>query len=156
MNMKTLSRNILYVDEFEANDARHRDVSLRTGSAGWLYAGDDGSLRNEVRLTLSPNSTHALIGHGVVDALNELPLQGRLGTGMEVLIPPAQLDSARELFYRADTKTYGASHEFVVDAHEGVEYRLRIDNREYQNTLSELQYLLRRASHDGMAIWLMI
>ena len=75
---------------------------------------------------------------------------------MEVLIPPAELDAAQQLFYRADTKTYGESYEFVVDAQRQIEYRIRIDNREYQNTLSGVQYLLRTASHEGMAVWLLI
>jgi len=147
-------------------------ISLRSGSAGCVYAGNDGGFATDLRIELSANATHALIGHGVVDALNELPLEGRLGNGLEVLIPPAQLDAARQLFYLADEKTYGRSYEFVVDPDvdsddinrraspddvEGdVEYRIRIDNREYQNTLSGLQYLLRTAAHEGMAVWLII
>jgi hypothetical protein len=97
------------------------------------------------------------MGHGVLDQLNELPLQGRLGDGMQVLIPPGQLEPARLLFYRADEQTYAGRFEFAVGSQvDGVEYRIRIDNREYQHTLSGLQYLLRTASHDGLAVWITI
>lgn len=171
--MKKSSARIQYLNE---EQAAVTGISLRSGSAGCVYAGNDGGFATDLRIELSANATHALIGHGVVDALNELPLEGRLGNGLEVLIPPAQLDAARQLFYRADEKTYGRSYEFVVDpavdsndnnlratsqnvdanANANVEYRIRIDNREYQNALSGLQYLLRTASHEGMAVWLII
>ena len=89
--------------------------------------------------------------------MNELPLQGRLDTGLQVVIPPAQLESARQVFYQADEQTYGRSYEFAVgEAVDGVSYRIRIDNREYQHTLSGLQFLLRTASHDGVAAWITI
>ena len=133
---------------------------LRSGSAGFVRPTAAGDFESESRLRLSANSTHALMGHGVVASLNQLPLQGRLGTGMQVLIPPGQLEPARLLFYRADEKTYGRNYEFEVGGQEhrdpGVEYRIRIDNREYQQTLSGLQYLLRTASHDGLAAWITI
>jgi len=139
-------------------------AALRRGEVGCLYLGSDGNLVSETRLRLSANSTHALMGHGVIDALNELPLEGRLGGGLQVLIPPSQLEPARRLFYLADVKTYGETYEFVLgigsdrdSAHQDeVEYRIRIDNREYQNTLSGLQYLLRIASREGMAVWMTI
>ena len=135
-------------------------AALRRGEVGCLFPGSGGTFVSETRLRLSANSTHALMGHGVIDALNELPLEGRLGSGLQVLIPPAQLEPARRLFYLADEKTYGGTYEFVlgIDTHRGdeVEYRIRIDNREYQNTLSGLQYLLRIASGEGMAVWMTI
>ena len=135
-------------------------AALRCGKVGCLFASSDGKMVSDTRLRLSANSTHALIGHRVVDALNELPLKGRLGSGLQVLIPPPQLEPARRLFYLADAKTYGGSYEFVLgidsDREDAVEYRIRIDNREYQNTLSSLQYLLRTASRDGMAVWMTI
>lgn len=132
-------------------------VSLSFGAAGFIVPATDGSLVVDTRLRLSANSTHALLGHGVLDLLNELPLQGRLGTGLQVVIPPAQLEPARQVFYGADEQTYGRSYEFAVgEAVDGVEYRIRIDNREYQHTLSGLQFLLRTASHDGLAAWITI
>ncbi len=132
---------------------------LLRGFAGYVRPLADGRFESEPRLQLSANSTHALIGHGVVDALNELPLQGRLGNGSPVLVSPSQLDPARVLFYRADATTYGKHYEFVVGTGldgERVEYRIRIDNREYQQTLSGLQYMFRTASVDGLAAWLKI
>lgn len=154
--MKNQLRRVLYIDDLHEQSEPHRAVSLRTGSAGFVFATDDGGFRNDLRLELSANSTHALIGHGVVDALNDLSLHGRVGTGMEVLIPPSELEAVQRLFYRADAKTYGANYEFVVESRAEVEYRIRIDNREYQNTLSGMQYLLRTAAHEGMAAWLLI
>ena len=129
------------------------------GEAGCIWFRDDGSLERDTRVWLSANSTHALLGHGVVDALNELLLEGRLGDGCETLIPPAALDEARSLFYAADRQTYAASYEFVVAtqrAPEPVEYRVRIDNREYQSCLAELTYLTSTASREGLAVWMRI
>jgi hypothetical protein len=130
---------------------------FRSGQAGCVWLAADGSLERDTRVRLSANSTHALLGHGVVDALNELPLEGRLGDGRETLFPPASLDGARRLFLQADRKTYGASHEFVVATQrvpEPVEYRVRIDNREYQACLAELTYLTSTASREGLAVWM--
>jgi hypothetical protein len=132
---------------------------FRIGEAGCVWVGADGSLERDTRVRLSANSTHALLGHGVVAALNELPLEGRLGDGCETLIPPASLDRARLLFQEADRKTYGASYEFVVATQRDpapVEYRVRIDNREYQGCLAELTYLASTASREGMAVWMQI
>ncbi|MCP5039825.1 MAG: hypothetical protein GY944_02270 [bacterium] len=146
------------VEYLTEGDSQLAAAPLLLGEAGFVYAGADGNLVSELRMRLSANTTHALLGHGVVAALNELPLQGRLGSGMQVLIPPRALDSACGLFYRADEKTYGRRYEFVLGtAHGGqIEYRIRIDNREYQHSLSELQFLLRTAAHEGMAAWLQI
>jgi hypothetical protein len=139
-------------------------VALRCGEVGCLYLGADENWVSETRLQLSANSTHALIGHGVIDALNELPIEGQLGGGLQVLIPPSQLEAARRLFYLADARTYGGSHEFVLgtasdpeeDGEARVEFRIRIDIREYQITLSGLQYQFRIASREGAAIWIQI
>lgn len=135
-------------------------VAWRTGEAGFVYPDPavEGQLVAERRIALSANTTHALLGHGVVDELNRLPLQGRLGSGLQVLIPPPQLEPVRDVLYKADDKTYGAAYEFEIasDAQAGIEYRIRIDNREYQHTLSGLQFLLRTAANEGMAAWLRI
>ena len=93
-----------------------------------------------------------MIGHGVVDALNALPIEGRVGDGEDALIPPAVLEDACSLFYEADRKTYGAIYEFVVATRlesELVEYRVRVDNREYQAALSRLTFLTSTASREG-------
>ena len=130
-----------------------------TGAAGCLWLGPDGSLETDARVQLSANATHAMIGHGVVDALNSLPIEGRVGDGEDALIPPSVLEDACSLFYEADRKTYGAIYEFVVATtlgSEPVEYRIRIDNREYQATLSRLTFLTSTASRDGVAVWIRI
>ena len=144
----------LLADQFEVPPEPYR-----TGQAGSVWLTEDGALEQDVRVRLSANSTHALLGHGVVDALNELPLEGRLGDGQATLIPPPTLDSVRSIFYAADRKTYGASYEFVVETAEtcaDTQYRIRIDNREYQAALSELTYLVSTASREGRAVWIRI
>jgi hypothetical protein len=132
---------------------------FRTGEAGTVRLGEGGAIESDTRVVLSANSTHALLGHGVVDALNRLPLQGVVGSGLDVLIPQSQLDRAQRLFYEADRKTYARSWEFVAgrtgDA-APVEYRVRIDNREYQSTLARLTFLLGSAGREGWAVRLRI
>ncbi|MDJ0849074.1 MAG: hypothetical protein QNK04_11905 [Myxococcota bacterium] len=135
------------------------EAPFRTGEAGHVWVGSDGGVETDVRVELSANSTHALIGHGVVDELNRLPLDGRLGEGLQVLFPPAVLDEARAVFSRADRRTYGGTWEFVagvVDEPEPVEYRVRVHNREYQVTLARLSYLVSTASREGHAAWIRI
>ncbi len=147
---------VVYLDP-EAHDAPR--PPLRTGEAGLLSAAGDDQLESEVRLRLSPNSVHALLGHGVVDRLNRLPLEGTIGEGVPAVIPPAALEGARGVFYDADRNTYGGSWEFVVGQGDGpvaVEYRLRIDNREYQVTLVRLADLATQASRHGHAVWIQI
>jgi len=131
---------------------------FRAGEAGTTWIGSDGQIEMESRVLLSTNSTHALIGHGVLGELNRLPIEGHLGRGLEVLLPPASLEPALAVFYAADRKTYGARYEFVAEQSEEpcIEYRIRIDNREYQRTLSRLQFLVSSASRDGRAVWIRI
>jgi hypothetical protein len=129
----------------------------RTGEAGNAWLGESGRLETDTRVRLNANSAHALLGHGVVDALNELPLEGRLGTGQPVVVPPAVLDDARRVFIEADRQTYGARYEFVAgtsEQPEPIEFRIRIDNREYQSTLARLTHLASQASREGRAVWL--
>lgn len=148
----------MHVEYLGEDDLEVLAAPLRRGRAGFVVAGADGNFVTQTRMQLSANTTHALIGHGVVAALNELPLQGRLGRGLQVLIPPSQLEPAARLFYHADTRTYGAQYEFAigVSSDGAVEYRIRIDNREYQHALSGLQFLLRSAAHEGTGAWLQI
>lgn len=141
----------------ETSDAARR--FLWAGEAGLLSLTDDGGFETDVRVQLSPNSAHALIGHGVVDLLNALPLEGTLGSGAPAVVPPAALEAAREIFYEADRKTYGGRWDFPVGREDGpdpVEYRLRIANREYQVTLVRLVDLATRASRYGHAVWLQL
>lgn len=132
---------------------------FRTGEAGSLEVDDSGHPEPRAEVRLSANSVHALLGHGVADELNALPLEGRIGSGLDALIPLSSLDAARRILYEADRKTYGASFEFVVERREApdpVEYRVRIDNREYQVSLARLQTLCTRAGRSGQGVWIRI
>ena len=132
---------------------------FRTGSAGFLRMTADGDFETETRLEISGNSTHALIGHGVVDALNDLGLEGTIGGGIPAVIRPTLVEAARSILYEADRKTYGGSWEFVVHREEGdspVEYRVAVANREYQVSLVRLVDVLNQASRIGEAVWIEI
>jgi hypothetical protein len=93
----------------------------------------------------------------VLDALNQLPLElGRLGEGRDVLVPQAALDDVADILTDADRKTYGARYEFVVARAEGAEWRIRIENREYQRALARLRDLVVQAGRQGFAVWFRI
>lgn len=130
---------------------------FRTGTGGHLWLADDGAFERDTRVGISSNTTHAMLGHGVVDALNRLPLMGELGNGRDTVIPQAELRAAAVILYEADRNTYGGEWEFEVglDA-SGTLYRVRIDNREYQSGLLRLTDLLNAASRIGYAVWLRI
>jgi len=148
---------IVYVDP-SAPETEGREW-LRSGAAGFVWLGARGDLESDTRGELSANTTHALRGHGVVDALNALELEGRVGGGVEAVVPPAALDPARSVFVDADRTTYGAAHEFVVarrDLPDRTEYRIRIDNREFQIALARLTVLATQASREGKALWIRI
>jgi hypothetical protein len=129
---------------------------FRSGEAGHGRIDSDGDLRSESRVTIGANAYHALQGHEVLSRLNELPLDGGpVGSGLEAWIRPSASEDAAQIFYEADRKTYGARYEFVVghqDIPVAIEYRIRIDNRAYQGTLSQLQFLATTASRHGWAI----
>jgi hypothetical protein len=132
---------------------------FRTGEAGTVDVDASGHLETRSQVALSANTVHALLGHGVVEEINALPIEGRVGNGLEALIPPSSLDAARTIFYEADRCTYGGIWEFVVDGSgepESVEYRVRVDNREYQAGLARLQYLFTLAGRQGLAVWIRI
>jgi len=130
---------------------------FRTGAGGRVWLGERGELETDERVQLSANTVHALEGHGVLAQLNRLPLElGALGGGREVLVPQAALDAAAEILTEADRTTYGALHEFVVARENGAEYRVRIENREYQRALARLRDLIVAASRQGFAVWLRI
>jgi hypothetical protein len=129
------------------------------GEAGHVWVDASGDLQTDTRVALSPNTTHALLGHRVVAELNRLDLDGTLGGGLDVLVRPPRLDAVADVLYEADRTTYGALYEFVVSrdqGHPGLEVRLRIDNREYQRSLARLQFLITTASREGRAVRLRI
>lgn len=129
---------------------------LRVGEAGWVWENEVSELATNTRVRLSPNSTHALLGHGVVDALNRLDLElGPIGSGRDALIPQAAIEEASVILYEADRKTYGRVWEFPFAEDPGPpprQLRLRINNREYQRSLAQLQDLVRGASRSGYAV----
>jgi hypothetical protein len=130
---------------------------FRSGAGGHVWLGEGGAFERDTRVRISPNTTHALLGHGVVEALNRLPLMGELGNGLETVIPQAELRAAAEILYEGDRKTYGGTWEFEVGFDtSGTLYRIRIDNREYQSGLLRLTDLLNAASRIGYAVWLRI
>lgn len=145
-----------YLDRSEFDDP---PPPYRSGTAGFVRVGSDGHFEMETRVRISGNSTHALIGHGVVDALNELDIEGTIGTGAPALFRPSLLDGARSILYEADRKTYGGAWEFVVHREEGsevVEYCVAVVNREYQVTLVRLIDVFHQASRVGEAVWIEI
>ena len=130
---------------------------FRTGAGGRVWLSERGELETDERVRLSANTVAALEGHGVLRELNRLPLEmGKLGEGREVLVPQAALDDVADVLTEADRKTYGAVYEFTVarDAH--AEYRVRIDNREYQRALARLRDLVVAAGRQGFAVWLRV
>jgi hypothetical protein len=130
---------------------------FRTGAGGRVWLSERGELETDERVRLSANTVHALEGHGVLSELNRLPLEmGKLGVGREVLLPQAALDDAAEILTEADRKTYGAIWEFVIARDARVEYRVRIENREYQRALARLRDLVVAAGRQGFAVWLRI
>lgn len=131
------------------------------GEAGPVVVLGDGDWSAETEVSIGPNSHCALLNHGVATMLNEISgIEGSVGNGLDALVPPAVAEAAARVFYEADRKTYGALYDFVAFAgSEGPEcvcYRIAIDNREYQRTLSQLQFLCTTAARHGHGIRLRI
>jgi len=115
---------------------------------------DDGEPTTRTRVAIAANSLHALYGHGVVDALNRLALAaGPIAPGRDAVLRPGAVSEASRVLYEADRTTYGRTFEFAVEGGDrAVAYRIAIDNREYQRTLSRLQYLVVMAGREGRAV----
>ena len=93
----------------------------------------------------------------MVDQLGQLDFAiGPLTPGRNAVLSPAAIDEAAYILYEADRKTYGTTWEFAIGRGQGpdpsqpVEYRIRIDNREYQRTLARLQFLVTTAGRLGL------
>jgi len=140
----------IYYDH-SASDSEQ--VGFRSGDAGFVMPDAAwGFVTNSV-VAIGPNALHALEQHGVVDALNALEFQtGSIAPGRDAVLRPAALDAAAHILYEADRKTYGRTWEFVIGRRDGWEYRIVIDNRGYQRTLSQLQFLVTSASRQGFAV----
>jgi hypothetical protein len=142
----------LRAEEFDAPPA-----PFRVGAGGRVWMSERGELETDERVRISANTIAALQGHGVLEELNRLPLEmGKLGEGREVLVRQAALDDVADILTEADRKTYGAQYEFAVARDAQAEYRVRIDNREYQRALARLRDLVVQAGRHGFAVWLRI
>ena len=151
--MKSIVRRVLLSSE----DFDDPPAPFRTGAAGEVRLDAEGAFALEERLRISANSLHAMVGHGVVERLNALPLEGTLGAGAPSLIRPSVVGDARRVLYEADATSYGGAWEFLVHRDEGppiTEYRVAGVNREYQLTLVRLIDILHRAGRHGEAVWL--
>lgn len=129
---------------------------FRSGEASHVVALPDGAFETRATVEIGPNSLHALVEHGVATELARLPLVvGPLEPGRDAVLRPTALSDAAHILYEADRRTYGRNWEFVI-GHDGaadpIEYRIAIDNREYQRTLSRLQYLVTMASRSGYGV----
>lgn len=126
---------------------------FRCGEVGVVWLSDEGFLETDTRVMLGPNSYHSLVAHGVVEALGKLLLElGPLEPGSEAVLAPASMPAAIHLFYEADRETYGVSHDLLVARAWGSpprDYRIAVDNREYQRTLSKLQFVASEAGRMG-------
>lgn len=150
---RSLQVRVVY---YEHGTAGLPQPGFRSGAADRVVVGADGLAEPERAVLIPPNSLHALLGHGVVRELGRLPLvYGTLEARGEAVLRPTALSDASRILYEADRMTYGATHEFLAHETRGpspVQYRIVIDNREYQRTLARLQYLVTLAGREGYAV----
>lgn len=148
-----MSSRVFYYDPRSHGAKRDPASPFRFGEVGAVWLSQDGYLETDTRVALGPNTYHSLVAHGVVAALAALPLEmGPLAPGSEAVLAPASVPAAMRLFYEADRQTYGAEHDLLVAAAWGdppADYRIAVDNREYQRTLSKLQFVASEASRMG-------
>ena len=130
------------------------------GEAGPVIVAASGEWTAETEVLIGPNTHCALVNHGVTAMLNAIAgIEGTVGSGRDALVPPAAAEDAARVFYEADRKTYGARYDFLALAQEVpsvVHYRVAIDNREYQRTLSQLQFLATTAARHGHGLRLRV
>lgn len=153
-----MSRKVVY---FEHDAPPHAAAAVFTcGEAGVVWIDDAGLIETDTRVRIPPNSLHALHGHGVVAQLGTLAVAtGRVGDGRDAVLGPEAVEKALRIFYEADRMTYGARHDLLVRSAASpdfVEYRIVVDNREYQRTLSRLQFMTSSAARMGQGIRLRV
>lgn len=147
----------IYYDHTRSPDEQ---PAFPRGEAGPVLVELDGSWTAETAVWIGPNSHCALVHHLVVDELSALPdAQGRAGSGRDLLLPPSSAEAVAHIFYEADRKTYGAAYDFLALAQEVPEpthFRVAIDNREYQQTLSQLQFMSTTAARHGHGLRILL
>lgn len=143
-----MSKRVRYYDP-----GRPPTPPFRAGEAGLVWLSEEEVFETDTRVVISPNTLHSLFEHGVVARLAALPAQmGPLGPGREAVLSPAALPEALHILYEADRQTYGARHDLLVAAAWGTpptDYRIAVDNREYQRSLSQLQFVASQAARMG-------
>ena len=150
-----MSSRIVYFDHSTQTD--DPSAPFRIGEAGFVWVDEDGDMTSDTQVLIPPNTVHALHAHGVLDQINALDLAlGPLGEGHEAVVAPAAVEDITRIFYEADRMTYGQVHDLCVAAIDETEYRIVIDNREYQRTLSRLQFLSGTAARLGRGLRLRI
>ena len=142
---------IIFYDHSKPSSAQE---GFRSGEAGLVVPHPDGGLDSDTGVSIEPNSLHALEQHGVVTELAHLEFAiGPLAPRCDAVLSPTALEEAAQILSEADRKTYGNTWEFIVgraEVPQPAEYRIVIDNREYQRTLARLQFLVTTASRLGL------
>jgi hypothetical protein len=144
----------VYYEADASPESRAKAQALYSeGEAGFVWVCDEGYVETDTQVSIPANSLHALHGHGVVEALNDLPQSlGPAGGQRDAVIEPSGVHEALRILYAADRMTYGGTHDLLVALQASTEYRIVIDNREYQRTLSRLQFLFSRAMRIGCGV----
>jgi hypothetical protein len=146
---QTRTDAVIYYDHAAADE----QPGYRMGDAGFVIPDEQWGFKGTRVVEIPPNALHALAAHGVVEQLNALEFQSDpIAPGVDAVLRPFALDEAAHILYEADRKTYGRIWEFVVGRFGGCEYRIVIDNRGYQRTLSQLQFLVTSASRQGYGV----
>lgn len=148
--VETRTDDVIYYDHTRLD---FEQPGFRRGNAGFVIPDQQWGFTGTVVVEIPPNALHALEEHGVVAELNALEFQtDPIAPGWDAVLRPFALDDASHILYEADRKTYGRTWEFVVGRRSGCEYRIVIDNRGYQRTLSQLQFLVTSASRQGLGV----
>ena len=146
-----MSSRVVYFDH--STQTENPSAPFRIGEAGFVWVDENGDMTSDTRVLIPPNTLHALDAHGVIDQINALDLAfGPLDEGREAVVAPATVEDVTRIFYEADRMTYGQVHDLCVASIDGTEYRIVIDNREYQRTLSRLQFLCGTAARLGRGL----
>ena len=141
---------------YDHSRPENEQEGFRSGEAGLVVPNPDGGLDSDTGVSIAPNSLHALEQHGVVSELARLEFAiGSLLPRRDAVLSPTALEEAAHILYEADRKTYGDTWQFTIGRAEipqPAEYRIVIDNREYQRTLARLQFLVTTAGRQGLGV----